>query len=419
MSRHSSRRSGLSRSIAGAGGALVVAAAVGIVFTPASQASDDDSSVASAWAEADETESGDDERPESRRTKAAIECGERNAGEEPVAEAPSSPEVVPSAPDPGPVVVPPAPPVPPAAPGTPASGATGGVVANGDWLSGASGDGVADGAFGTWRGTDVEIAGTWADSNEGQIELWPLTGQYGDWNKPLEIAIGAIDDGESWAEAATGAYNDRWAQSLTNMREAWGARTAPLFIRFAHEMNGDWYPWSVNSGNYQDFKVAWGQFRALQQQIFPESFLVFGLNEESVGSDIDWRATFPGAAQVDVIGVDVYNGWPDIDSQAAWNESLTEVDGYGAPKGLQAHLDFARSVGLPLSVPEWGGRADHGDSPAFVAGMHSFFAANAGGGPGQVLYEIQFNVAHDDADSFRFFPSTNMPRSAEVYRSLF
>jgi hypothetical protein len=417
MSRHSSggRRWGRARTrcLAGAAGALVVT--IGMAAAPSTGAespaelSATDSTAASAWKD---TRRDDDPGRRWHRDTHAAERSAEPSEEEP-APAPA-PAPSPSASAPAKAAPAPAP-----APAPVARSAGASVVANGDWLSGASGDGVNDGAFGQWRGTDVEIAGTWADNNEAQVEVWPLTGQYEDWNKPLEIAIGAIDDGESWAEAATGAYDSRWSESLTNMRQHWGARTAPLFIRFAHEMNGDWYPWSVNADNYEDFKVAWGRFRALQQQIFPASHLVFGLNEESIGSDVDWRKTFPGADQVDVIGVDVYNGWPDIDSQAAWDESLTEVDDFGAPKGLQAHLDYARSVGLPLSVPEWSGRADHGDSSAFVQGMHSFFAANAGGGPGQVLYEIQFNVEHDDADSFRFFPSTNMPRSAATYRDLF
>jgi hypothetical protein len=50
--------------------------------------------------------------------------------------------------------------------------------------------------------------------------------------------------------------------------------------------------------------------------------------------------------------------------------------------------------------------------------MHDFFAANAGTGPGQFLYDVQFNIdMHDDA--YRFFPTTRMPDSAEAYRRLF
>ncbi|RBY87381.1 glycosyl hydrolase [Blastococcus sp. TF02A-26] len=254
----------------------------------------------------------------------------------------------------------------------------------------------------------------------GQIELWSLDpGQeYGAWDQSIDIAIGAISADESWAAAATGAYDARWQQSLENMRAAWGARAGTVFIRFAHEMNSNWYPWSVSAGEERDFITAWGRFRALQQRIFPAAKLVFCVNRESVGTGFDWRRTFPGAGQVDVMGVDYYNQYPYVSSAADWAASVRQTDGYGAPKGLQAHLDFARSVGLPLAVSEWSGKASKGDSPAFVQGMHDFFAANAGGGAGQLLYEIQFNVDMD-GDDYRLFGGGRLPLSAARYRDLF
>jgi hypothetical protein len=97
---------------------------------------------------------------------------------------------------------------------------------------------------------------------------------------------------------------------------------------------------------------------------------------------------------------------------------LDDTDGTGAPKGLQAHLDFARSVGLPLAIPEWSGNADNGDSPAFIAGMHQFLASNAGTGAGQLLYEINFSV-DTDGGRWLLFGDTRMPESAAEYRALF
>jgi hypothetical protein len=290
----------------------------------------------------------------------------------------------------------------------------------GTWLSGASGDGVADGSFAAWRGSPVTIAGTWADNNEAMTELWQIDpkGEFGSWQGALDIAIGAISDDESWEQAAQGAYDARWRESLTNMEAKWGNRTSPLFIRFAHEMNGNWYPWSVNSGNKDAFLAAWKKFRAMQQEIFPAAKLVFSLNRESVGSGFDWRKSFPGNQYVDVIGVDYYNQYPTVMTAADWTGSLDDVDKYGAPKGLQQHLDFARSVGLPLAVPEWSGEAENGDSAAWMQGMHDFFTKNAGVGPGQLLYDVQFNVDMH-GDNYRVFPTTRMPQSAEAYRRLF
>jgi hypothetical protein len=300
--------------------------------------------------------------------------------------------------------------------GAPASAATDTSVS---WLSGASGTGVRDGAFEAWRGSPVEIAGTWADNNTAMTAVWQLRpgAEFGAWNRPLDIAIGGIGRGETWQAAAAGAYDARWRQSLTTLRDLWGARPATLYIRLAHEMNGNWYAWSVNAGNAEAFKQAWQRFRVLQKEIFPASQLVFSVNRESVGSGIDWRTTFPGREHVDVMSVDYYNQWPHVSTQAQWNSSVNATDGRGAPKGLQKHLDFARSVGLPLAVSEWSGNADMGDSPVFMENMYRFFQANAGSGPGQVLYEVQFNV---DKDGRRWLlhGDTRMPAAAEAYRRL-
>jgi beta-mannanase len=229
--------------------------------------------------------------------------------------------------------------------------------------------------------------------------------------------IGAIGEGETWAKAADGAYDRRWRRSLTELQRLWGDRSGTLYIRFAHEMNGDWYPWAVNDENHEDFMAAWKRFRALQQEIFPASQLVFCLTRESVNSDIDWRETFPGPEYVDVLGVDYYNQYPYVDTADEFDEAATELDEFGGPKGIQGYIDFAREQGLPLAVPEWGGNADEGDAPAFIASMYEVFARDGGTGPGQVLNEIVFNVAGYD-DAFQMFPDTAMPNSTEQYRRL-
>jgi hypothetical protein len=294
----------------------------------------------------------------------------------------------------------------------------GGATAN--WVSGASGSGVDDDAFGDWRGSPVEIAATWADAEVAlQTSLPQLRRgeEYGSWDKDLDFAIGAIGEGETWAEAADGDYDRRWRTSLTNLERLWGTRSGTLYIRFAHEMNGDWYPWAVNAENHEDFMTAWRRFRELQQDVFPDAKLVFCLSRESVNSDIDWRETFPGAEYVDVLGVDYYNQYPYVETAEEFAEAATELDEFGGPKGIQGYLDFAREQGLPLAVPEWGGNADEGDAPGFIYSMYELFAREGGSGPGQVLYEIYFNVSGYD-DKFQLYPDTEMPDSAEQYRRL-
>jgi len=289
----------------------------------------------------------------------------------------------------------------------------------GTWFSGASGTGVADGSFATWRGSELGIVGTWSDNNTAMVEAWALQpGQeFGSWRGNVDIAVGAIGGGESWQAASTGAYDARWRTSLAKMKTLWGDKPGTVYIRFAHEMNGNWYDWSVNKGNKDAFVASWKRYRALQQEIFPKSKLVFSVNRESVSSGFNWTESFPGKQYVDVMGVDYYNQYPTANSVEDFRGALGAKDGYGAPKGLQAHSDFARSVGLPLSVNEWSGISDNADSPGFIQGMHEFFAKNAGSGPGQILYDVQFNC---DMGGGKFMLyQGKMPKSADMYRKLF
>ncbi len=286
------------------------------------------------------------------------------------------------------------------------------------WTAGASGEGVASGEFAAWRGSPVTMSGTWADDNEAQVELWTLQPgeQFGDWDGALEVAVGAIGPGESWAEAAAGAYDARWAASLQAMAGLREGRTGTTYIRFAHEMNGDWYPWSVTPESTADFIAAWQRYRALQVQHFPGARLVFAPNGETPG-DLDWRTLFPGSQHVDVVSVSYFNSFPGTtDVDGFWERALSR-DASGAPQGVQGFLDFARSVGLPFAVSEWGPHGDFGDAPVYVEQMYQFFRANAGTGPGQVLYEVLFNVDVDH-NPFSVYPVTNVPLAAEAYQRL-
>ncbi|GAA4674717.1 glycosyl hydrolase [Frondihabitans cladoniiphilus] len=289
-------------------------------------------------------------------------------------------------------------------------------------LSGAAGTGTADGTFATWSGNPVPITDVWSDNNADSLNFWPLQkgGALANWNKPIDVAVGALDSGETWQAAASGAYDTRWAASLTKLKSLRSNTTATTYIRFAHEMNGNWYPWSVTASNYTYFDAAWKRYRALQKQIFPASKLVFNLNRESAASSgIAWTKYFPGSQYVDVLSVDYYNQYPYVATQAAWQSSLSQTDAFGAPKGLDTYLAYAQTQGLPLAVSEWSGKASFGDSPLFVSNMLAYFKSHAGNSVGHIAYDNLFNVGGYNGDYQLFGSSTKLPLSAAAYKAFF
>lgn len=101
------------------------------------------------------------------------------------------------------------------------------------------------------------------------------------------------------------AYIDSWAA---------GARSfgGELWIRWGHEMNGNWYPWSIGpSGG--DPKVWVAAYRRIHDRFRRAGASnvrwIWCFNAESV-PDVAWNdpaKTYPGDAYVDAVAVDGYN----------------------------------------------------------------------------------------------------------------
>jgi len=285
------------------------------------------------------------------------------------------------------------------------------------WLSGASGEGTNDGTFASWRGTPQPIFGSWSDDNANMQNFWQMDSNipnnYAGWTGSGDIAVGAFtDDGQTWAGAASGAYDAMWTNCLMMAKSKWTAISrGTLYLRFAHEWNGNWYHWSVDSANIANFQAAWARFRALQQQIFPACKLVCCINGETNGQTYNWVNALPDSSSYDILGVDYYsNHWL----------YTAAYDGNGGPRRLDTIKAAAVSIGKPISVSEWGNNSDSGDHPEYIAAMHDFYALNAGTGPGQVLYDIYFNVIWSP-NKFGLYPEaqTLAPNAASMYKQLF
>jgi mannan endo-1,4-beta-mannosidase len=101
---------------------------------------------------------------------------------------------------------------------------------------------------------------------------------------------------------AAGRY-DSYLTSVANAAKAFGH---PIIIRFAHEMNGNWYPWGeVNGNTPAQFIAAWRH--------------VHGIFAARGATNVYWLWTpnkdghslsdfYPGNSYADFVGVDGYNG---------------------------------------------------------------------------------------------------------------
>lgn len=91
------------------------------------------------------------------------------------------------------------------------------------------------------------------------------------------------------------AYLRRWARDA----EAYGR---PIIVRFAHEMNGDWFPWSPGKGGNtaRSFVLMW---RYVARRM-PENVRMWWCPNRGGSTPMD--ECWPGRLHVDVVGLDGY-----------------------------------------------------------------------------------------------------------------
>jgi hypothetical protein len=134
-----------------------------------------------------------------------------------------------------------------------------------------------------------------------------------DWS-PWDLAAGGYHEQPDFqlADVIAGTY-DPYIREWATAAAAWGK---PFYLRFCHEMNGTWYPWSERrNGNSQgQFVLAWRHVHDIFESVGATNVTwVWGPNEES-GSTIPLAGLYPGDAYVDWMGMSGYNwggdrGW--------------------------------------------------------------------------------------------------------------
>ena len=116
-------------------------------------------------------------------------------------------------------------------------------------------------------------------------------------------------------EIAAGRF-DRYLRRAAGSAAHWGK---PLFVRFAHEMNGNWYPWGrgVDGNTARDFRKAWKHVVDLFRFHGATNVRwVWSPNEDS-GGNFQFGPLYPGDEWVDWIAMDGFNfggsvGWPSF-----------------------------------------------------------------------------------------------------------
>ncbi len=149
-------------------------------------------------------------------------------------------------------------------------------------------------------------------------EPWDISNPESQEFNPSQILAGAHDD-----------YIRKWARSAREFER-------PFFLRFAHEMNGDWYPWSVSP---KEYVAMWQHIHDQFQAEGADNVIwVWSPNHHDNRGQVDTITQFyPGDDYVDWVGVSIFN-WGTTNKWNKWksfeeiiNPTYTVLSNYNKP----------------------------------------------------------------------------------------
>lgn len=149
---------------------------------------------------------------------------------------------------------------------------------------------------------------------------------------------------------------DDYIRSWARGAKAFGR---PFYLRFAHEMNGYWYPWGagVNGNRPQEYVAAWRRIHAIfAAEGAANVRWVWTPNIDDQAVPIE--AFYPGDAYVDVVGMDGYNGGTALPDWGGWR-SAAEIFG-------RTYTRLAALTDKPIIIAETASAEAGGDKAAWI-----------------------------------------------------
>ena len=159
-------------------------------------------------------------------------------------------------------------------------------------------------------------------------------------------------------------YITQWAQES----KAWGH---PYFLRFAHEMNGNWNPWSeqVNGNKPGQFVLAWRHVHDIFTRLGVTNVTWVWSPNIDFSTSTPLQELYPGDGYVDWVGMSGYN-WGPFGQWHVW-QSFSSVFS-------QTYNDILHITSRPIMITETastelGGNKANWISDAFVTQLpHNF-----------------------------------------------
>lgn len=164
-----------------------------------------------------------------------------------------------------------------------------------------------------------------------------------------------LKEGINFDKLLAGDYDTYIAEFASKIREI----NKPVFIRFAHEMNGDWYPWSGIKTGEDRFKAAYKYIKdTFDSEGADNVKWVFSLNWQNIPAENDYKLYYPGDDYADYIGIDGYN-WGNTQS---WSKWMSFEDIFS-----QRYTEIKTRFKKPIIISEFSSTGSGGNKAEWIA----------------------------------------------------
>jgi beta-mannanase len=155
-------------------------------------------------------------------------------------------------------------------------------------------------------------------------------------------------------------YIDSWAAGL----KAYGK---PVYLKFAHEMNGNWFPWGVGVNGNQpgDFVAAWRHIHdRFARNGVTNVRWIWNPNVVYNGVPATLQEVYPGHDYVDWVGMNGYNWgtsvyWASCPCQSKWESFATVFD--------RTYRELVALANKPIFIGEFASSEEGGNKANWIS----------------------------------------------------
>lgn len=183
--------------------------------------------------------------------------------------------------------------------------------------------------------------------------------------EPWNPANGVDQPTYALAKIAGGAH-DSYISSWAKQIKTWGK---PVVLRWGHEMNGSWYPWSAqaNGNTPADYVRAFRHVRGIFDKAGATNVAWSWSPNVSYPGSVPLSQVFPGSTYVDRVALDGYN-WSTLLEGTVWTSFWDTF----AP----SIAEVTALTGKPIFIGETASTEVGGDKAAWVRGLFATMKAH-------------------------------------------